>query len=236
METMPLTLDWPTIAVRLLCAFVAGAVFGINRSESGKAAGLRTTILVCLAACLAMLQVNALLDQTGKGKDSFAVLDLMRLPLGILTGMGFIGAGAVLRKDGLVTGVTTAAMLWFVTVIGLCVGGGQYRLGASGVVLGLATLWGLRFAEHKLERRKAAWLTLCYPSASDCAQRLADELARIGCAVEPRADRVSAQDGMSQSRYLVRWKESFDANAVAPSFGTLGRASGAASVQWEMID
>lgn len=90
--------------------------------------------------------------------------------------------------------------------------------------------------EHKLERRKAAWVTLCYPRASDCAQRLAHDLTRIGCAVEPRGDKVIERDGLSESRYLVRWKEPFDVNAVAPSFSTLGLASGAASVQWEIID
>jgi len=236
METMPLTLNWPDVIVRLLCAFVAGGAFGVNRSESGKAAGLRTTILVCLAACLAMLQANALLDQLGKGKDSFATLDLMRLPLGILTGMGFIGAGAVLRKDGLVIGVTTAATLWFVTVIGLCLGGGQYRLGASGVVLGLIVLWGLGFAERKLERRKAAWLTLCYPIGSECPQRKAAELAKKGCMLEPRGDHISNQDGACQSRYLVRWREPFDLHAIARSFSALGQASGAVAVEWAMVD
>lgn len=233
---MPLTLDWSAMTVRLACAFAAGAAFGVNRSESGKAAGLRTTILVCLAACIAMLQANALLDQTGKTTDSFAVLDLMRLPLGILTGMGFIGAGAVLRKDGLVTGVTTAAMLWFVTVVGLCFGGGQYRLGGGGTVLGLAALWGLRFVERKLERRKAAWVTLRYPIGSDCPQRLTIELARLGCSIEPRGDRVGGDDGGCESRYLVRWKEEFDIHATASSFGKLGRASGATSVQWALVD
>ena len=59
------------------------------------------------------------------------MMDALRFPLGVLTGIGFIGAGAVFRKDGLVSGVTTAAMLWFVTVIGLCFGGGQYGLGAA---------------------------------------------------------------------------------------------------------
>lgn len=68
---------------------------------------------------------------SGKVPGSFAVLDLMRLPLGILTGMGFIGAGAVFRKDGLVSGVTTAAMLWFVTIIGLCFGGGAMWVGCG---------------------------------------------------------------------------------------------------------
>jgi putative Mg2+ transporter-C (MgtC) family protein len=236
METMPLTLDWPTIVVRLACTLAAGAAFGVNRSQSGKAAGLRTTILVCLAASLAMLQANALLDQTGKAKDSFATLDLMRLPLGILTGMGFIGAGAVLRRDGLVIGVTTAAMLWFVTVIGLCFGGGQYRLGAAGTALGLSALWGLGFLERKLESRKAAWLTLRYPVDSDCRQRLSAQLSNLGCELEPREDCVDEHDGTCTSRYLVRWKEAFDAHAMAPSLATIGRESGATSVQWSMVD
>ena len=233
---MPLTLDWPAIAVRLVCALAAGAAFGLNRSESGKAAGLRTTMLVCLAAALAMLQANALLDQTGKAEDSFATLDLMRLPLGILTGMGFIGAGAVLRKDGLVIGVTTAATLWFVTVVGLCFGGGQYRLGWGGTVLGLAVLWGLRFVERKLERGKAAWVTICYPLGSDSPRRLSEQLARLGCSLEPRGGRIGEEAGTCEARYLVRWKEPFDRHAVASSFDTLGRASGAVAVQWSMVD
>lgn len=236
METMPLTLDWPVIAVRLICAFVAGAAFGLNRSESGKAAGLRTTILVCLAACVAMLQANALLDQTGKAEDSFATLDLMRLPLGILTGMGFIGAGAVLRKDGLIIGVTTAATLWFVTVVGLCFGGGQYRLGWSGTVLGLGVLWGLNFVERKLQRGKAAWITLCYRLGADSPQRLAERLAQRGCSMEPRSMHIDEDDGTCEARYLVRWKEPFDRHEIASSFDALGRASGAASLQWSMID
>lgn len=233
---MPLTLDWPSACARLACALVAGAAFGLDRSESGKAAGLRTTILVSLAACVAMLQVNALLLQTGKGQTSFATLDLMRLPLGILTGMGFIGAGAVFRKDGLISGVTTAAMLWFVTVIGLCFGGGQYLLGGIGSVLGLVVLWGLRFVEHKLERRKAAWLTVCFAIDSDCPKRLAEQLAQRGCAFEPRGSRLEPRDGICESRYLVRWKEAFDVHAVGPSLADIGRASGAQSVQWAMSD
>jgi putative Mg2+ transporter-C (MgtC) family protein len=71
-----------------------------------------------------MLQVNLLLPMQGKTSSSFAVMDLMRLPLGILSGMGFIGAGAIVRKDSLVHGLTTAATLWFVTGLGLCFGGG----------------------------------------------------------------------------------------------------------------
>ena len=119
---MPLTLTWHDILLRLALSVFAGALMGVDRSEHGRPAGLRTTLLVCLAAAVAMIQTNLLMLTVGKASDSFVVLDLMRLPLGILTGMGFIGGGAILRRDGLVFGVTTAATLWFVTVIGLCFG------------------------------------------------------------------------------------------------------------------
>ena len=94
-----------------------------------------------------MIQVNLLLPVAGKAPDSFVVMDLMRLPLGILTGMGFIGAGAILRRGDRISGVTTAATLWMVTVIGLCFGGGQYGLGLSALALCLIAIWALKKLE-----------------------------------------------------------------------------------------
>src|ERR1700693_1631613 len=120
---MPITIEWPEIALRLALTVVAGTLIGLNRSEHGHSAGLRTTLLVCLAASVSMIQVNLLLSMAGKSPGSFAVLDLMRLPLGILSGMGFIGAGAIVRYGSLVRGLTTATTLWFLTVLGLCFGG-----------------------------------------------------------------------------------------------------------------
>ncbi len=116
---MPLSPSWTDIIVRLALAMIAGAVLGLNRGARGHAAGLRTTILVTLAAAAAMIQCNILLTLDGKQPGFFAVMDLMRLPLGILTGVGFIGGGAILKKGGSITGVTTAATLWIATVIGL---------------------------------------------------------------------------------------------------------------------
>jgi putative Mg2+ transporter-C (MgtC) family protein len=134
---MPVHPEWPDIALRLLCTIVAGFVIGFDRGEHGRPAGLRTSMLVALAARVAMIQANLLMPTNGKAPDSFVVLDLMRLPLGILSGMGFIGAGAIVRRDNIVLGVTTAATLWFITVIGLCFGGGQLLLGFAGVLRGL---------------------------------------------------------------------------------------------------
>ncbi|QNB17578.1 MgtC/SapB family protein [Paraburkholderia tropica] len=177
MNTMPLTVSWLDFAGRLAVAMVAGTLIGLNRGESGNAAGLRTTLLVCMAACLAMVQVNLLLLQQGKPHDSFVVLDLMRLPLGILSGVGFIGAGSILRKDGLVQGVTTAATMWYVTVIGLCAGGGQYLLAIAGIVLGLVVLQALQLLEHRLPRGRRAHVALGHDAGED-ARHLLDEALR----------------------------------------------------------
>jgi putative Mg2+ transporter-C (MgtC) family protein len=157
---MPLNIGWGEIALRLALTVVAGILIGINRSEHGHAAGLRTTLLVCLAASLSMLQVNLLLPMTGKTSSSFAVMDLMRLPLGILSGMGFIGAGAIVRKDNFVHGLTTAATLWFVTVLGLCFGGGQLALGLVGLALGVLVLEVLKRVEYQLREDRHAVLSV----------------------------------------------------------------------------
>ena len=137
---MPLTLQPHDIVLRIGLTFLAGLLIGLNRGEHGRPAGLRTTLLVSLAACLAMLQANALLNTGGKTASLFAQFDVMRLPLGILSGMGFIGGGAILRRDSLVVGVTTAATLWFVTVVGLCFGGGQIGLGLVLLAIALVVL------------------------------------------------------------------------------------------------
>lgn len=92
---MPVSLTWQAIALRLALTLIAGAAIGINRGEGGHAAGMRTTALVALAASISMLQVNALLLLTGKPSDSFVTMDPMRLPLGILSGMGFTSATAL---------------------------------------------------------------------------------------------------------------------------------------------
>src|SRR5579875_3872618 len=97
---------WGQIVLRLALATAAGWLFGLDRGERGQAAGLRTTLLVCLAAAAAMLQADLLFRQLGATTSPATVrMDLMRLPLGILSGMGFIGAGAILRRGDMVRGV-----------------------------------------------------------------------------------------------------------------------------------
>jgi putative Mg2+ transporter-C (MgtC) family protein len=157
---MPLTPGWDDIALRLLLTLVAGVLLGINRSERGKPAGVCTTVLMGLAACLAMILANLLIPTAGKSHDSYVSLDMMRLPLGILTGMGFIGAGAIIRRGDMVRGVTTAAILWLMTVLGLTFGSGQLVLGLVGGFLAVLILWGLKWFEQKLSHDRHGMLVL----------------------------------------------------------------------------
>jgi putative Mg2+ transporter-C (MgtC) family protein len=87
-----------------------------------------------------MIQMNLLIQTDGKPHDSYAVMDLTRLPPGILTGVGFNGDGAIVRRAKMVLRITTAATMWFATVVGLCVGGGQIDLGSTATVIGFLVL------------------------------------------------------------------------------------------------
>ena len=106
---MTVTVTGIDIALRLLAALMAGGLIGFDRSTRGRIAGLRTTMLMCLAATGAMIEANLMLELTGRTAQCFAMVDILRFPLGILSGIGFIGAGAIVRRGNLVTGVTTAA-------------------------------------------------------------------------------------------------------------------------------
>jgi putative Mg2+ transporter-C (MgtC) family protein len=155
---MTTTLTWQEIALRLFLTVLAAGAIGFNRDERGHSAGLRTNLLVSLAACIAMIETNLLIDSAGKPGNSFVVMDIMRLPLGILDGIGFIGAGAIIKRGEMTVGVTTAATLWFVTVMGLCFGGGQIGLGLVSFALGFAILTGLKELEREMPRQQSGLL------------------------------------------------------------------------------
>jgi len=202
---MPIEPTWAEIAVRLLMTLIAGAVIGLNREARGHAAGLRTTILVGLAAAVAMIQANVLLTVGGKTSDSFGVMDLMRLPLGILTGVGFIGAGAILQRGDLIIGVTTAATLWIMTVIGLCLGGGQLALGSAATILAVITLWTLRALDARIPREHRAIIVV---SASDNSSLSPIEVSRLLGKAGYRARVVRLEEGERTTlTFEVHWRQ-----------------------------
>lgn len=203
---MPLAPTWADIGARLFLTLAAGAIVGFNRGARGHAAGFRTTILVGVAAAVAMCQANLLLSMTGKTSESFSVMDLMRLPLGILTGVGFIGGGTILKKGDLVTGVTTAATLWLMTVIGLCFGGGQLSLGVAATALAVFTLWVLKACEGVIRRQRRARIVIRDRHDWQVPAEVSRLVAPFGCSARLRRQESTEDPGDSDFTFEITWR------------------------------
>ena len=113
------------ILLRLVIAAIAGGLIGFERSVANKPAGLRTLMIVCMGAALFTII----------GTTTFAEADPTRILAGIVTGIGFLGAGTIFRAKNHVQGLTTAASMWAVAGIGIAVGLGEYVITAVATVL-----------------------------------------------------------------------------------------------------
>jgi putative Mg2+ transporter-C (MgtC) family protein len=227
---------WKAIALRLFLAVLSGTLIGINRDEHGNAAGLRTTLLVCLAACLAMLQANLLMSTTGKAPDSFISLDVMRLPLGILSGIGFIGAGAIIKRGDRALGVTTAASLWFVTVLGLCFGGGQILLGIIAFALGLFVLSAMKQVEKLIPRNHHAHLSVTLTEGAPAEEEMRTPLESGGLRLRNWSVGYDGGGKPYKAASDVRWRMRHGGVQPPPVVKSLSQQSGISGLIWKMSD
>jgi putative Mg2+ transporter-C (MgtC) family protein len=232
---MQAEIHWQAIALRLVLTVIAGGALGVERSRNGHPAGLRTTLLVTLAASIAMIQMNLLMQTNGKPHDSYVELDLMRLPLGILTGVGFIGAGAIVRKDEMVLGVTTAATMWFATVVGLCLGGGQIILGSVATVVGFVVLFGLRFVENRLNQYELASLTLTIAEDGLSTQEFRTRLESVHFRIKALSVTYFAREHTKRLEAELRWPSASGAADLPPILVELERLPGLIDMHWKPI-
>ncbi len=230
---MSLTLTWHEIALRLALSVVAGGLLGWDRGEHGRPAGLRTTLLVCLAAAVTMVQTNLLLITVGKTADSFVTLDLMRLPLGILTGMGFIGGGAILRRDSLVLGVTTTATLWFVTVIGFCFGG-QISLRVAAFVLGMFVLSGLRWFDYRMKQDQHGTLILTTQRDRPSEEEIEAVVRKAGYKISISSVAYVSQTEQRQIEFNLQWRGIPQRADTPRFFGQLLQAQHVSAAEWKI--
>jgi putative Mg2+ transporter-C (MgtC) family protein len=231
---VPVNLQWQDIALRIALAFVCAAIIGFDRGEHGRTAGLRTTILMSIAACVAMLQANLMMNSVGKASDSFVVLDLMRLPLGILSGVGFIGAGVILKRDNVVRGVTTAATMWFVTVMGLCFGGGQIKLGLGAFAIAVLTLTVMKRIEDLFPVWHPASLRLVLSTEILTEDDLRGALKNAGMKISSWAVDYLNPKRARKITCELKWKPKHAALAVeTPSvIEGLAHHAGVAELEW----
>ncbi len=135
------------ICLRLLCAMVVGMVIGTEREYTNRPAGMRTHILVALGACSVMLTGQMVFVQYSAYG---ATPDPSRLSAQVITGVGFLGAGTILREGTNVKGLTTAASLWAVACLGIASGAGYYAIALAGMIFIFITLTMFEALQDKL--------------------------------------------------------------------------------------
>ncbi len=147
------------IILRLLLGTLIGGVIGFERQIHGRPAGLRTHLLVCVASVLLMI-VSEYYHYLGVMDPSYVRADPGRIAAGAITGVGFIGAGVVLKTGFSIQGLTTAACIWVVSAIGLSLGSGLYVAGIASFFITIVSLTLLRLAERKMPKLAFSYITV----------------------------------------------------------------------------
>jgi len=137
-------------AIRLLIALLVGGVVGLEREFAGKPAGLRTNILMCVGSSLIMI------ISLEVASHASSIADPGRIAAQVVTGVGFLCAGTIMRSRFSVSGLTTAATIWVLSALGLAIGAGYILLAVAGAVLITITLVGIRYVEAGIHRLNAS--------------------------------------------------------------------------------
>lgn len=143
-ELLTTDITYTSAAIRLVISFLLGAIIGIERQQRRQSAGMRTMILICVGSAAAML-LSLWVPQSYPHLNA----DPGRIAAQILTGIGFLGAGTIVQSNGSVRGLTTAACIWVIAIIGMCVGAGLYIPAAILTFITLFILIALERIENK---------------------------------------------------------------------------------------
>ncbi|MEJ8406165.1 MgtC/SapB family protein [Brevundimonas vesicularis] len=184
----------------ILGAVIAGGLIGFEREWRGRAAGLRTHILVSLASALLMLAAMSQADWAFRAlPDENIVTDPTRMAHGVLTGIGFLCAGVIFRTGFSIHGLTTAASLWITSAIGILFGAGLYALGAGATVVTALILIGLKLISGRLPVRTVVDAEVCW-ERRDASPEPAIEAALKAIDANARHDRFELIDGQTVRR------------------------------------
>lgn len=203
------------LLLRILVGTVLGGAIGYERDLHGRPAGLRTHAIVALASATFMVVSTRFLYFQHYGKDDLVSVDPSRIAASVVSGIGFLGAGAILREGITIRGLTTAAGLWLVAAIGMAAGGGMYVESLFATILGLATLTLLRRFEDrglKITRRR---LSLAVdPGAPGAPARtsipaVVDRLVKMGATLKQEEYERQA-DGQTRATFELRLPATFD--------------------------
>jgi putative Mg2+ transporter-C (MgtC) family protein len=168
------------IVIRLLIGAFFGGIIGFERHTHGRAAGFRTHLLVCVASVLVMI-VSEYYHFLSLWDPSYVRADPGRIAAGAITGVGFIGAGVIVKMGFNVQGLTTAACVWIVSVIGLAIGSGLYLAGTVGFVITYVALWMLRSVEDRMPALSYKFITVI--TSGDDEELIAEAVQKSGATI-----------------------------------------------------
>ncbi len=154
------------IIFKLLLGTLLGGIIGFERQTHGRPAGFRTQLLVCVA-CVLIMMISESYYSKDLTNPNFTRIDPTRLAAGAMTGVGFLGAGVILKTGVSIQGLTTAACIWIVSAIGLAIGAGQYLAGIAGFVITFFSLWILRLFESRIPTMIYKYVTLVTDEKGD---------------------------------------------------------------------
>lgn len=173
-----------SISLRLGLAVIIGGIIGLDRAYRGRSAGFRTHILVCMASSLLMLLMEYQWQLVPDQYQDYVRVDPTRMAQGIMTGIGFLGAGVIIQDRLVIRGLTTAASIWITSAIGIIIGAGLYIAAVLAAVLTILTLVGLNNFTRIFAIRHYARLTVSFKrydclSEQDVEQLLAKHELRL---------------------------------------------------------
>jgi len=196
------------LLVRLVVGTVLGAVIGYERHLHGRPAGLRTHLLVGLASTTFMLVSTHFVYFQHYAKEDLVAVDTSRIAASVVTGVGFLGGGAILRTGINVQGLTTAAGLWLVAAIGLSAGAGMYVVSAVSTMLGVVALTLLRRFEHKDDQILRRKITLVLDGEAPPLATILAGLTRNGVTVAPAEYEKQIDERRVSVTFQARFAES----------------------------
>ncbi len=200
--------------LRLLLAVAAGAMVGVEREYRGRPAGLRTHILVALGAAILSIASLELTKLVNAGPEMMARVDVSRIAAGMITGIGFLGAGTIIKLGKSVRGLTTAASVWCVATIGMGFGFGFYLLSFLGSALMIFTLIIVSGMEREIARDWYKNVIVQIGGPQDNIYKLRDRLHDRGWKVIDLSVRKNKTDPFVEVEYEMRIKGKNEQEAV----------------------
>ena len=225
-----LNLDNLESLVQLALAVVLSAVLGLEREHRGRAAGLRTLILVCLGTTVVMIIAERINAMPGTRADVIRV-DPGRIPAGIVTGIGFLGGGVILKLDTAIRGVTTAATIWFVAALGIVIGHRDYALAIGSTLIALFVLVLLKYPERLMESRvyRTVELTIAGRETNEALDKARELLARLAAKVVDEHAAYDSEIGQTKLSFVVQTTQQVHGSSVVHDLGAI---EGVSKVTW----